>query len=185
MVELATSTPLQDHCIAQAPFQVISSLLSTVNVNTIDTRINFFRFLFLNVLISLCVCVYWSGETATSPATDRHAGRMLLLAIGVGGFTVDPVAAAGTPTAVAWNVHRLQPPLSTASAFVTRPRSLHIRRPPHSQTQRGELPSKSKSFQLIFLKNKQLFCDIRPPGFRQESLHAPFRSRLHPRPLRP
>lgn len=32
MVELATSTPLQDHCIAQAPFQVISSLLSTVNV---------------------------------------------------------------------------------------------------------------------------------------------------------
>ncbi|EFX67109.1 hypothetical protein DAPPUDRAFT_64161 [Daphnia pulex] len=32
MVELATSTPLQDHCIAQAPFQVISSLLSTVSV---------------------------------------------------------------------------------------------------------------------------------------------------------
>ncbi|XP_057377088.1 C-Maf-inducing protein-like [Daphnia carinata] len=31
MVELATSTPLQDHCIAQAPFQVISSLLSTVS----------------------------------------------------------------------------------------------------------------------------------------------------------
>jgi len=28
MVDLATSTPLQDHCIAQAPFQVISSLLS-------------------------------------------------------------------------------------------------------------------------------------------------------------
>jgi hypothetical protein len=33
MVELATSTPLQDHCIAQAPFQVISSLLSTVSVS--------------------------------------------------------------------------------------------------------------------------------------------------------
>lgn len=30
MVELATSTPLQDHCIAQAPFQAISSLLSSV-----------------------------------------------------------------------------------------------------------------------------------------------------------
>ena len=30
MVDLATSTPLQDHCIAQAPFQVISSLLSVV-----------------------------------------------------------------------------------------------------------------------------------------------------------
>lgn len=30
MVELATSTPLQDHCIAQAPFQAISSLLTSV-----------------------------------------------------------------------------------------------------------------------------------------------------------
>jgi len=30
MVELATTTPLQDNGIAQAPFQLISSLLATV-----------------------------------------------------------------------------------------------------------------------------------------------------------
>lgn len=92
-------------------------------------------------------------EICTSSAKSclyRHARRLLLFTNRFGGFAVDLVSSAGTSTAVAWNVHRLQPTLSTPPEILTRSRIIHFRRPSHPQTQRRQFSFFFKKFRLQF-----------------------------------
>ena len=116
MVELATTTPLQDNGIAQAPFQLISSLLATV---CLRHRIGYKR-------------IAWYQRAPLC------AEGQFVAANGAGGSTIDAVAAAGAPATVWGDVHGLQPPLPVSSTIVAGARPLHVHRPAHLETQRGK-----------------------------------------------
>lgn len=122
-------------------FKKISLFLSLSNaIKKTTRRLTSFRFVsFLSWLAALNV----GREIATSSAKsyfNRHAWRLLLFSNGFRGSVVDVVTSTGTTTSVAWNVHRLQPTLSTPSAIFSRSRSLYLRRSSHPQTQRRQLP---------------------------------------------
>jgi hypothetical protein len=114
-------------------------------------------------------------EICTSSAKSclhRHARRLLLFSNGPRGFAVDLVASAGTPTAIAGNVHSLQPTLSTPPEVLARSRIVHFRRPSHPQTQRRQSKLLFSQFLILFkFINSILTQDFGKNPFMRRFVH--------------